>query len=241
MARAARLADALPNMDFVTSCAYANDLEPHVSFLREFQAMMLNTEKPLFITAEGVDDTAVMYEIACALRGSAEALAAKPYFIVYYEPVSPLQHSDDALAKLLFSAERNLRATYIPAPLAAPGRSRSPASSRRRWRICIALGCGQALTTCGSFRHEAVQHLDEVALRPFEVGPHEIARKLGIAPCDRSGDGPVDVAEVAVLDRQGVPLDAGVHGVVPGEEAGSRAMDSVEEQRVAGGLAPTAA
>lgn len=105
-------------MDFVTSCAYANDLEPHVWFLREFQAMMLNTEKPLVITAEGVDDTAVMYEIACALRGSAEALAAKPYFIVYYEPVSPLQHSDDALAKPLFSAERNLRATYIPAPLA---------------------------------------------------------------------------------------------------------------------------
>ena len=118
VARAARLADALPNMDFVMSCAYANDLEPHVSFLREFQAMMLSTEKPLVITAEGVDDTAVMYEIACVLRGGAEALAAKPYFIVYNEPVSPLQHSDEALAKLLFSAERNLPATYIPAPLA---------------------------------------------------------------------------------------------------------------------------
>ncbi len=118
VARAARLADALPNMDFVMSCAYANDVEPHVSFLREFQAMMLNTRKPLVITAEGVDDTAVMYEIACALRGGAEALAAKPYFVVYNEPVSPLQHSDEALAKLLFAAERDLPATYIPAPLA---------------------------------------------------------------------------------------------------------------------------
>ncbi len=118
VARAARLADALPNMDFVMSCAYANDAEPHVSFLREFQMMMLNTRKPLVITAEGVDDTAVMYEIACALRGGAEALAAKPYFVVYNEPVSPLQHSDEALAKLLFAAERDLPATYIPAPLA---------------------------------------------------------------------------------------------------------------------------
>ena len=118
VARAARLADALPNMDFVMSCAYANDVEPHVSFLREFQTMMLNTRKPLVITAEGVDDTAVMYAIACALRGGAEALAAKPYFVVYNEPVSPLQHSDEALAKLLFAAERDLPATYIPAPLA---------------------------------------------------------------------------------------------------------------------------
>ncbi len=118
VARAARLVDALPNMDFVMSCAYANDVEPHVSFLREFQTMMLNTTKPLVITAEGVDDTAVMYEIACALRGGAEALAAKPYFVVYNEPVSPLQHSDEALAKLLFAAERDLPATYIPAPLA---------------------------------------------------------------------------------------------------------------------------
>jgi trimethylamine--corrinoid protein Co-methyltransferase len=118
VARAARLVDALPNIDFVMSCAYANDIEPHVSFLREFQAMMLNSEKPLVITAEGVEDTAIMYEIACALRGSAAALEEKPYFVVYNEPVSPLKHSDEAMGKLLFSAERGLPAAYVPAPLA---------------------------------------------------------------------------------------------------------------------------
>jgi trimethylamine---corrinoid protein Co-methyltransferase len=118
VARAARLADNLPNIDFVMSGAYASDVEPRAAWLREFQAMMLNTEKPLVVTGEGVGDIEVMYQIACALRGSPESLAAKPYFIVYNESTAPLKHSDEALGKLLFCAERNLPVLYTPAPLA---------------------------------------------------------------------------------------------------------------------------
>lgn len=118
VARAAHLVDGLPNIDFVMSCAYANDVEPHASYLREFQAMMLNTEKPLVVTAADLADTEVMYQVACALRGGAQQLAAKPYFVVYNEPSSPLRHSDTAVAKLLFCAEKSLPVAYIPAPIA---------------------------------------------------------------------------------------------------------------------------
>jgi trimethylamine--corrinoid protein Co-methyltransferase len=118
VARAARLADGLANIDFVMSCAYANEIEPHVSFLREFQTMMLNTVKPLVITAADTADTEVMYRIACFLRGGAEQLAAKPYFVVYNEPSSPLRHSDAAIGKLLLSAEKGLPVLYTPAPIA---------------------------------------------------------------------------------------------------------------------------
>lgn len=117
-ARAARLADALPNIDFVMSGAYANELEPKFAPLREFQAMVLNTTKPLVVVAASIDDTAVMYEISCVLRGGDEPLAAKPYMIVYSESVSPLQHFTEALDKLIFSAERRLPVLYTPATLA---------------------------------------------------------------------------------------------------------------------------
>lgn len=117
-ARAARLADALPNIDFVMSAAYANELEPHCAPLREFQAMMLNTLKPLVVVAADVKDTRVIYEIASVLRGDEQTLAAQPYLMVYGESVSPLQHFDDAIDKLMFCAQHRVPVLYTPATLA---------------------------------------------------------------------------------------------------------------------------
>ena len=66
---------------------------PTRAYLESFRAMVSNTTKPMVMTAAGVDDLEVMWKIACELRGGAEELRAKPYFIQYGEPVSPLQHA----------------------------------------------------------------------------------------------------------------------------------------------------
>ena len=80
--------------------------------------MVQNTRKPLVVTCEGVRDLTAMWRIACAVRGGAEALAAKPYFISYTESVSPLAHMDESLDKLLFCADVGVPSLYTPAPLA---------------------------------------------------------------------------------------------------------------------------
>jgi trimethylamine--corrinoid protein Co-methyltransferase len=117
--RAANLCDGLPNIDFVMSCAYPNDVEdPHQAYVAEFRAMVLGTTKPMVVTAEGVDDLEVMWNIAAAVRGGAEALAEKPYFVMYGQPSSPLEHPRDSLDKLLFCADKGIPAIYSPAPLA---------------------------------------------------------------------------------------------------------------------------
>ena len=116
--RAARLCDALPNLDFVMSSAYPNDVEPHRSYVESFRAMLTNTTKPMVVTAENAGDLEVMWRIACELRGGAEELRAKPYFIMYGEPSSPLSHPRDSLMKLLFCADMGIPAIYSPAPLA---------------------------------------------------------------------------------------------------------------------------
>jgi trimethylamine--corrinoid protein Co-methyltransferase len=115
---AARLCDALPQVDFVMAYAHPGDFDPHVALLQSFQAMVKNTSKPLCVVAENRDDLAVMTEIAAAVRGDATQLAAKPYFVLYLEPTSALSHPVDSLEKLLFCADHGIPAIYSPAPLA---------------------------------------------------------------------------------------------------------------------------
>jgi trimethylamine--corrinoid protein Co-methyltransferase len=117
VARAARLADALPNIDFVMSSAYPNGVDPHQSYLLSFATMMQNTVKPLVITAENGADLRVMCDLATTVRGGADELRAKPYFIVYNEPISPLEHPVDSIAKLFLCAEAGVPSIYIPAQM----------------------------------------------------------------------------------------------------------------------------
>lgn len=114
----ARLCDALPNIDFVMSNAYPNEVDPHRSYVESFRAMLQHTTKPLVVTAEGADNLRVMWEIACALRGDAESLRLKPYFVMYGQPSSPLVHPAESMDKMLFCADWGIPAIYSPAPIA---------------------------------------------------------------------------------------------------------------------------
>ncbi len=116
--RAARLVDALPNMDFVMSSAYPSDIEAHDSYLVSFKTMVENTTKPLVVTAENAGDLKVMCDIAGELRGGAEALRETPYFIAYLEPISPLEHPWESLDKLMLCADTGVPAIYVSAPMA---------------------------------------------------------------------------------------------------------------------------
>ena len=117
VSRAARLCDALPNIDFIMSCAHPSDLDPRKAYLASFQAMVENSSKPIVSTAEGRNDLREMWRIAEILRSGEEKLRAQPYFIHYAEPISPLKHPFTSLDKLLFCAEKQIPAVYSPAPL----------------------------------------------------------------------------------------------------------------------------
>ncbi|SMC20273.1 trimethylamine---corrinoid protein Co-methyltransferase [Desulfacinum hydrothermale DSM 13146] len=116
--RAARLCDALPNIDFVMSFAHPSEIPPHFAYLKSFEAMALSCRKPIVCTAEDRGDLEAMWKIGCAVRGGAEALRQKPYLIHYAEPISPLKHPVPSLNKLLLCAEKEIPAIYSPAPIA---------------------------------------------------------------------------------------------------------------------------
>jgi trimethylamine--corrinoid protein Co-methyltransferase len=116
--RMAHLCDGLPNIDFVMSAAHPHDVDAYASYLECFREMVTNTTKPMVVTAAERADIEVMWKVAAAFRGGEEEFRAKPYFIHYAEPVSPLQHAPEVLDKLLFCADKGIPVIYSPAPIA---------------------------------------------------------------------------------------------------------------------------
>jgi len=118
VSRAARVADALPNIDFIMSFAHPTDYPPQQAYLVSFQAMTANSIKPIVSTAQGRNDLAQMWQICRILRGSEKQLREKPLMIHYADPISPLKHPFYSLDKLLFCAQTSVPLIYSPAPIA---------------------------------------------------------------------------------------------------------------------------
>jgi len=115
--RAARLVDAASHMDFAMSSAYPSEVEPRHAYVLTFLTMMHNTEKPIVAIATGGRDLRTIRDLAAVLRGGREELRARPYFAVYAEPCSPLEHPFDSIEKVLVCARAGIPCVYVPAPL----------------------------------------------------------------------------------------------------------------------------
>jgi trimethylamine--corrinoid protein Co-methyltransferase len=115
---AARVCDALPNIDFIMSFAHPHELEPAVVYIESFRAMLENSTKPIVNTADSRRDLKAMWQMSVILRSGEQALREKPYWIQYDEPISPLKHPFNAIDKLIFCARTGSPVIYSPAPIA---------------------------------------------------------------------------------------------------------------------------
>ena len=118
VANAAKVLDALPNLDFCMSLGLIQDVPRLTSDRHQFKAMVTNTGKPLVITAHDVHGFADIVAMAGEVAGGTEELKARPFIVLYAEPISPLQHPADSIDKLLFAAEHGIPVVYTPAPMA---------------------------------------------------------------------------------------------------------------------------
>ena len=116
--RAARVADALPNIDFIMSFAHPSDFPARRAYLLSFQSMAVNSTKPIVCTAAGREDLSAMWQVSRILRHGESELRSKPYFIYYGEPISPLKYPVESVDKLLFCAEKAIPTIFSPAPIA---------------------------------------------------------------------------------------------------------------------------
>ncbi len=126
---AARVLDALPNIDFLMSFCMASDVPQVIADRYQMAALLSNSTKPiLFVTTEfaGCVDAVEMAEI---VAGGADALQRNPTCACYINVTSPLVHNTEALDKLLFMAGRGLPCTYNPVVLRGANGPITPAGA----------------------------------------------------------------------------------------------------------------
>jgi trimethylamine--corrinoid protein Co-methyltransferase len=111
---AARIADALPEIDFIASYAIPTDSPANLIYLDAFKAQLEHSCKPIFFTAAGIEDIRWIRKMAAAVAGGDQDLRNRPFLIHYSEPLSPLTHTTGAVDKLLFCADHHIPVTYTP-------------------------------------------------------------------------------------------------------------------------------
>ena len=116
--KAALLCDYLSNIDFFMSLGLVSDVPASVSDRHQYQAMLLNTTKPIIFTAHDEAGMADIIEMAETAAGGREQLRSNPCIALYAEPTSPLQHSKTALRKLLLAAQEGIPVVYTPGHMA---------------------------------------------------------------------------------------------------------------------------
>ncbi|WP_455277188.1 trimethylamine methyltransferase family protein [[Eubacterium] cellulosolvens] len=112
---ASKLADALPNIDFVMPLFTAQDVPKQVMPLYDLYAALTNTEKPVMVVDFGLDAN-YLIKLASIIVGGEQELKKKPLLGVYSEPVSPLTHGKEHTRNLMTFAKAELPVVYIPSP-----------------------------------------------------------------------------------------------------------------------------
>ncbi len=114
----ARLAQALPNIDFHMSLGITQDTAVSTYDRWQYLAMLEGISKPINITAVDLEGVRDQLEMAYIRLGSKEEWKKGPIFSLYIEPVSPLSHSKEVVQKLIFACDNDIPCVYTPCPLA---------------------------------------------------------------------------------------------------------------------------
>lgn len=96
----ARVADALPNLDFVMPFGSAQDVPANSGDLFEFETVVRNTVKPVFFCGYSSKGVRYIVDMAREVAGGARQLAEKPFIAAYPEPISPLQFPLEIVEKI---------------------------------------------------------------------------------------------------------------------------------------------
>lgn len=115
LARAAKVADTLDNIDWVMPMGSAQDVPAMAAELHEFHATVTNTTKPIVFLAYSPRGTELIYDMAAEIAGGADKLREKPFLVLYPEPISPLVMPEESAQRILIAADRCMPQMMGPA------------------------------------------------------------------------------------------------------------------------------
>jgi trimethylamine---corrinoid protein Co-methyltransferase len=133
----ARLASALPNIDFTMSQFMPSDVPVERYERAQMATMLRESNKPIVFVGLNGMSTVYALEMACAVAGGPEQLTRYPFVINYVNPTSPYVHDQESVERLLCAAERNLPSVYTP------GRARGSAAPMTEAGAIALVNAGQ--------------------------------------------------------------------------------------------------
>ncbi|MGB9791830.1 MAG: trimethylamine methyltransferase family protein [Thermacetogeniaceae bacterium] len=110
----ARIADYLPNIDFVLSVGLHADVPTSIQSQIAFIETLKHFSKPINFSTNDVQGLKDIIEIAAMVAGGRKELREKPFLFCYCEPIPPLTHPEPSTEKLRISAEAGIPVIYMP-------------------------------------------------------------------------------------------------------------------------------
>ncbi len=127
--------DALPNIDMVSFSSLYSDVPGQIAIRIGHKDTVMNCTKPLMHGTGDFASLKAVAEMAAVVAGGWDELARRPYYVHYAEPFSPLIHTNEGVAKLLFCVEHGIPVIYTPMTLAG---SSAPVTAAGNLVACIA-------------------------------------------------------------------------------------------------------
>jgi trimethylamine--corrinoid protein Co-methyltransferase len=119
IALGARVADALPNIDWVMPMGSSQDVPALAADVHEFEAVVTNTTKPIVFIGYSPRGVELVYEMAAKVAGGLDNLRERPFVLAYPEPISPLVVPAEVVDRMFVAAD--LAMPQIPGPTVQPG------------------------------------------------------------------------------------------------------------------------
>jgi trimethylamine---corrinoid protein Co-methyltransferase len=109
-----KLADYLPNIDFILSVGMSGDVRPEVQSQITFLETVKNFRKPINFSTNDIESLQDIIDIASVVAGGLDKLQEKPFVFNYCEPIPPLTHPVESTEKLYISALNRIPVVYMP-------------------------------------------------------------------------------------------------------------------------------
>jgi trimethylamine--corrinoid protein Co-methyltransferase len=129
------LCDALPNIDMISFSSLYSDVPAEIAIRVGHKDTVANCTKPLMHGTSDLASLKAVAEMAAIVAGGWDELARRPYYVHYAEPFSPLVHTEEGVAKLLFCVKHGIPVIYTPMTLAG---SSAPVTGAGNLVACMA-------------------------------------------------------------------------------------------------------
>ncbi|MCL2299415.1 MAG: trimethylamine methyltransferase family protein [Firmicutes bacterium] len=187
---AVRLAEALPNVDFLMSMGLISEAKPEHQYQLQYANMLKYSSKPQVIVAGSRQSLDDMTELAAAVApGGREELKRKPRFLLYDEPISPLVHGFEAIDKLIYAAENSIPTNYSPGMMAGGTGPVTPAGAITLAAAEIVFGMviHQLANPGAPFVFGAgMSNLDMASMQPSYASPEAMMTQAGLCELGRN-------------------------------------------------------